>query len=157
MCELLLEIPEVEKNGLIYIIGLGSAERAQWNIDCTSVNFAKQTMDTMPYRCVAIHHVVTWRMVELIVPFFLYLLKPRDQLRYRVYKQSTLLIDTLADCGIRKEIKEMLPAVQGGTDSDYKPRRLDRISSIQQLMINLPFRCDLDCMTLNFMVGLVFD
>jgi hypothetical protein len=114
--EALLERPDVSKCGVVVLIGLGSTEKAHWNIDRTYTNLVKQLISTMPYNIMAIHHVVVWRMVEFVVPFLLYLLRLELRYRYKCYRHSEHMYIELAKCGINRDI---LPVENGGTDRDY--------------------------------------
>jgi hypothetical protein len=116
MMESLLERPDVAKNGIVCLLGLGPSTKAQWNVDRNYINFIKQMNGTMPFRIAAIHHVVLWRMTELVVPFLLFLLNPETRYRYKCYKYSVDLFNELAKCGISKEI---LPIENGGTDNEF--------------------------------------
>jgi hypothetical protein len=116
MHEVLLDRPEVLKNGLIYLIGIGSTDKAQWNLNRPYLLLAKQLINFVPHRIVAIHHVMAWRMSEYIVPFLLFLLKSEHQHRYKCYSHSPRVFIELAKCGITKDI---LSVENGGLDKVY--------------------------------------
>ena len=71
---------------------------------------------TFPIRCVAIHHIVSSKMIQYVVPFLLYVLGSNLQKRYNCHIYSASIFDVLQKYGIPRN---SLPQDYGGTHPTY--------------------------------------
>jgi hypothetical protein len=103
--EAILERPEVIQNGFIHCVGLEVRPKPMIKCGRHFGRCAIQLANVLPIRCVAIHHAVTSRMMEYVVPFLLFLLDCKERRRYRCYPKNERIYDILQKCGIdRSEI-----------------------------------------------------
>jgi hypothetical protein len=74
----------------------------------------------LPVRVVGVHHYVTSRMLDFVVPVLLFLLGSEIRLRYKLYTgymEEGEYVNALSTCGIEVDV---LPTDMGGThDFDY--------------------------------------
>jgi hypothetical protein len=112
MNEILLENVNVQKNGIVYVGGLGlnstSIKEEDRKLDYL---MTKLILNCLPVRINAIHHVVRSRMVGYVVPFLLYILGPYLRARYKLHIYSNSIFDELEQFGITRTI---LPRDFGG-------------------------------------------
>jgi hypothetical protein len=121
MHEVALEDTAVQKNGIVYIAG--SPDR------CSTLQDQDRKLDSillqhlrkaLPVRVVGVHHYVTSRMLEFVVPILLFLLGSDIRARYKLYTgymEEGDYLNELSTYGIKLDV---LPTDMGGThDFDY--------------------------------------
>jgi hypothetical protein len=119
MHEAVLEDVEVQRKGIIYIAGsprrvatLQEQDRKFDNLVFSHIRKA------LPVRVAGVHHYVSSRLLEYIVPITLFIVGPAIRARYRMHmgREENVLAE-LAEYGI---IRDILPTDMGGThDFDY--------------------------------------
>ena len=115
MYEALLENEEVQKNGIVNLVGLNRTSLLEQDRKFDHM-YIQVMVNAFPMRCVAIHHVVSSRMVQYIVPFVLYLIGSELRPRYKCHVYSCSIFDTLQTYGITRD---MIPSYFGGNDDTY--------------------------------------
>jgi hypothetical protein len=119
--EVALEDPDVQKNGIIYIAGsprrISTLQEQDRKLDSIILQHVRKAL---PTRVVGVHHYVTSRMLEFIVPIILSLFGSEIRARYKLYSgymEEDTYLKGLSTYGIGLDV---LPTDMGGThDFDY--------------------------------------
>ena len=104
MNETILENLTVQQNGVVYIHGLGkenSLTGRNRKIDSLAIHVVRYAL---PTRVVAVHHIVTSKLIQFVVPFVLYLMGSEIRARYKLHYYSRDVLDELAPYGIDKSL-----------------------------------------------------
>lgn len=104
MIEYLVEDEEAQRNGVVAIGGLGRQEGLQYQYRKLDVELNGLVRYALPVRIAALHHFVSSRFIQFIVPYILYILGSDFRHRYKLHSEKRIEYEELEKFGIPKSI-----------------------------------------------------